>query len=97
VRLSRNIRGSHIIDVMNGHPEADDSEFTVVANRMYSQWRWGVEWQLVVKDSDDRYWETIYREQTNPEYYISLTDAELVRFDEVEPYEEVIVKFRAKK
>jgi len=97
VRLSRNISSTEIGDVIDDHPDAANSEFTVATNHIIGDWRWGTEWQLVVQDGDGRYWETIYREQIQPEYYNSLFEAQMITFDEVEPYEEVVVKFRGKK
>lgn len=84
--------GEYVFDLLN--EDVEEPAYEVVEHQLWGEWRWGVEMLLVLKDSDGRYWQTVYREQTGDVYYNSLQEESLAEFYEVEPYDVTVTRFR---
>lgn len=86
-----------VIDLKDRELEPEDSNgYEVVLYENCGEWRWGVKVELIIKDSEGRYWRTEYREQPGDNYYVSLEDTPQTEFEEVEPYEVSVTKYRSK-
>ena len=62
----------------------DLSSLRYVTKEFIDEWRWGVNYQLVIQDRlTDKYYSTIVQEQTGDRWYLSLEDYDETTFDEV--------------
>jgi hypothetical protein len=65
------------------HGSVDD--LTFVDSSYAGQWRWGVRYRIVFKDSADNYWQHTYQEQIGDHFYLSFQDADTVTAKRVYP------------
>jgi len=71
----------------------DTNGYVYIANNFVGEWRWGVNYELVIKDSAGNYWATVYQEQTGDNYHNSLEDNS-AHFYPVVPEEKVITTYK---
>ena len=93
------LNSEYVLDLIDSHPDTTDGTYELVTQEYWGEWRWGVETRtrIIIKDTADRYWAHIYREQSGDPHYNSLEEeGPLAEFEEVEPYEVVETKFRVK-
>lgn len=64
-----------------------DDEYEYVDSEFAGEWRWGVSYQVVIKDKQGKFWGVTYREQIGDHYYNSLEDGGTVHFYPVEAVE----------
>jgi hypothetical protein len=68
--------------------------YQTVSCEVIDEWRWGNVYELVVKDSEGKFWATVYKEQSGDNYYNFMEDEDEVEFYQVEPVEVVKVTYR---
>jgi hypothetical protein len=97
VEFNLALSSSLVKDIIDRHPDAENSGYRVVLNEIAGEWRWGIELELVIADDvEDTFWQTFYRVQTGDAYYSSLDDTEIVNFVQVYPEEIVTVTYKRK-
>lgn len=97
MQLHLRLDSEFVIDLKDRELEPEESKgYEVVLHKTCGEWRWGVEVELIIKDSEGRYWRTEYREQIGDNYYVSLQDTLQTEFEEVEPYAVSVTKYRSK-
>lgn len=65
-----------------------DDEYEYVDSEFAGEWRWGVSYQVVIKDKKQgKLWGVTYREQVGDNFYSSLEDGGTVHFYPVEAVE----------
>lgn len=77
------------IDAVNG----DHDDYKVIVSEIVDEWRWGVITEVVVQDTDGKYWSVCYKEQSGDEYYNELQDLSEVEFTQVTPVEVMTIKY----
>jgi hypothetical protein len=68
------------------HEESDGPVNGVrfVAKEYYGEWRWGIQYQLVVQDVlTEKFYQVIVNEQCGDVWYLSLEDEDQITLDEV--------------
>ncbi len=68
--------------------------YELVVSDIIEEWRWGVLYTTVIKDSSGNFWEVTYRVQTGDNYYHEFDDMDEVEFTQVEPEEVVITRYK---
>jgi hypothetical protein len=97
VELNLALSSSLVKDIIDRHPDVENSGYRVVLNEIAGEWRWGIELELVIADDvEDTFWQTFYRVQIGDAYYSSLDDTEIINFVQVYPEEIVTVKYKRK-
>lgn len=78
--------------------EIEDDCYRFVTVNYYGQWRWGVNYELVIQDKvTGKYFAAICQEQTGDHYYNSFDPEHVsspIEFYEVEPYEITLTKYK---
>jgi hypothetical protein len=86
------LESQRAIDIINGEI-TDDSEYVLVNSEYAGEWRWGVSYEVVIKDSEGKLWGTTYNQQSGDHYYNSLEDGP-VHFYPVEAIEKTVIEYR---
>lgn len=71
-----------------------DSEYTFVYSEFAGEWRWGVCYWVIIKDSSDNLWGVDYRVQIGDNYYNSLEDGGSAHFYPVEAVEVTTTEYK---
>lgn len=79
------------IRLVNGEP---DPEYTYVDSEYDGQWRWGVSYEVIIKDQEGKFWGVVYQEQIGDHYYTSLEDGKTVTFYPYEAFEVTKTEYR---
>jgi len=68
--------------------------YSYVTLNIIDEWRWGNVYELIISDSEGKFWATTYQEQSGDNYYNSLEDYSEVEFYQVEAVEVKTVEYR---
>lgn len=72
--------------------EGSDS-YELIHSDMVGEWRWGVIYEAVIKDSEGNLWGTTYQVQTGDNYYHEFEDLDQVEFYPVKAITKTIVTY----